>query len=199
MSWTWLILFQPVLQDQCYVESTVWDVSGHLFICLPDTWQRNRTSPACIHHLTLSGTRACEDLNVDGPGSAPSSANSPGVSFIKECVRFLLKEYVRPKAGNDVHQSKFRFIKPCSRSYAWVRVCVEIGKFSRQVCFYKSQRLREKWRTHVSGLVLCVRNGQKWDPCPFVLIFAKLNEFFSCGDPIPPPSLVQIHFLLCCW
>ena len=47
---------------------------------------------------------------------------------------------------------------------------MEIRTFSSQVCFYKSQRLREKWRTLVSGLVLCVRNAYKWDSwsfCPF--------------------------------
>ena len=184
---------------------------------------------------------------------------SAGVSFIKRCVGFILKVYVRTKAWNGVRKRKFWFIKPCvctpalqitvhletfvlgsasnsalytptfnskwsmrsiiklccwpmgfhrgswqghgikcapdgtvtftaviwwymhsvrpphvcvatflspKRSYAWVWVCLEMRKFSRQVCFYKSQRLHEKWFTHV----LCVCNSYKWDPwCAHVI------------------------------
>ncbi len=39
--------------------------------------------------------------------------------------------------------------------YAWV-------KFSHQVCFYKSHLSRRKWRTPLSGQVLCVRKGYEW-------------------------------------
>lgn len=51
-------------------------------------------------------------------------------------------------------------------SYAWVRVCVEVRKFSRQVCFYKSQLMRRNWRTPLSGPVLCVRNGYNGPQLP---------------------------------
>ena len=40
----------------------------------------------------------------------------PGVSFIKQCVVFLLKVYVCTKAGNGVRKRKFRFIKPCAHT-----------------------------------------------------------------------------------
>ncbi len=49
-------------------------------------------------------------------------------------------------------------------------VCVHVRKFSRQVCFYKSHLLRRKWRTPLSGQVLCVRNGYKCPRSPRFLI-----------------------------
>ncbi len=38
---------------------------------------------------------------------------------------------------------------------------LQVHKFSRQVCFYKSHLLRRKGRTPLSGQVLCVRKGYK--------------------------------------
>ncbi len=42
------------------------------------------------------------------------------------------------------------------------RFCMQVRRFSRQDCFYKSLLLHWKWPTPVSGQVLWVRNGHKW-------------------------------------
>ncbi len=42
------------------------------------------------------------------------------------------------------------------------RFCMQVRRFSRQDCFYKSLLLHWKWHTPVSGQVFWVRNGHKW-------------------------------------
>lgn len=39
---------------------------------------------------------------------------------------------------------------------------VPVRTCPHQVCFYKSQRFRGKWGTHISDLVLCICGGYKW-------------------------------------
>ena len=60
------------------------------------------------------------NMEVLSEGTIPFSQlrtkGDQGSHFLKQCVGFILKVYIRPKAGNGVRRRKFRFIKPCSRT-----------------------------------------------------------------------------------
>ncbi len=67
--------------------------------------------------------------------------------------------------------------------YSWVRVCVDVRKYSRQVSFYKSHLLHRKWHTPLSGQVLCVLNVVlTWMGLIFLALFTP--NMFCSGNMI---------------
>ncbi len=57
---------------------------------------------------------------------------------------FNVNVYIDMKTEFKILVYFINFLTPGKSLYAWVNVCMQVYKFSHQVCFYKSHLLRRK-------------------------------------------------------